>query len=71
MADPERAEGLPQVMGMQAARAGILAVAALFYAALTEQLQLHDIRSSSKAFPVSRTLSQLIGTLGVAGDETT
>lgn len=66
-ADPEGAEGPPQVMQMEAARAEIVAVDALFRAALTEQLQLQDISSSCKAFPVSRTLSQLIGTLGVTG----
>lgn len=67
MADPEGAEGPPQVMQMQTARAEILAVAALFDVALIEQLQLQDISSSCKAFPVSRTLSQLIGILGVTG----
>lgn len=67
MVDPEGAEGPPQVMWMQAARAEILAVAALFHAALTEQLQLRDKSSSSKAFLLSRTLSQLIGTLGITG----
>lgn len=67
MANPERVEGPPQVMWMQAARAEILAVAGLFHAALMEPMQPHDRSSSSKPFPVSRMLSQLIGTLGVAG----
>lgn len=67
MADPEGTEEPTPRMWMQAARAEILAVAALFHAALMEQMQFYNVRSSSKALPVSKTLSQLSGTLGVAG----